>query len=108
LSSFKGKENLDQAMDKAYLAILEIVQQNMQTLTLNTILFNNDTRASDHLARVPLAVDLAETSPSSKNLGVADLDQVDVVVGTQRLNELDVFRLGARIHEDAKMRLALV
>lgn len=80
----------------------------MQTLALYTVLFNNDTGAPHHLARVSLAVDFAKASPSSKNLGVADLDQVDAMVGTQRLNELDVLSLGASINEDAKMCLTLV
>ena len=80
----------------------------MQTLTLNTILFNNDAGTSDHLSWVALAVNLAKASPGSKNLCVADLDQVDAVVGAQRLDELDVFSLGAGINEDAEVCLTLV
>ena len=80
----------------------------MQTLRLNTVLLDDDARAPDNLAGVALAVDLAETRPSAENLGVTDLDEVDLVLSTEGLNELDVLGLSARLDEDAQVRLTLV
>ena len=80
----------------------------MQALGLNTVVFDNDARAADDLARVTLAVDLAQASPGAENLCVTDLDQVDFVLRAQGLDELDVLGFGARLDEDAQVRLALV
>merc|ERR1711879_903537 len=52
-------------------------------------------RASYDLAGVTLIVDLAETSPLAKLLGVGDLDEVDVVLQAEGLHELDVGGLSA-------------
>ena len=92
----------------AYLAVFEVIDQDVHALALNTVLLDDDARASNHLARISLAVDLAKPSPRAENLGVADFDQVDVVVGAQRFDELGVLRLRAGIDEDAEVRLALV
>ena len=40
--------------------------------------------------------------------GGADLDEVDLVLGAERLDELDVLALGARLVQDAEVSLALV
>ena len=80
----------------------------MQALGLNTVVLDDDARAADDLARVALAVDLAETSPGAEHLRVTDLDQVDLVLRAEGLDELDVLGFGARLDEDAQVRLALV
>jgi len=51
---------------------------------------------------------LAETSPLTEELGVGDLDQVDLVLGAESLDELDVLALSAGLVENAEMSLALV
>lgn len=71
-------------------------------------------------------IELAETSPLSKELGVGDLDQVDLVpvpvrqllpfsnsaredvLGAESLDELDVLGLSAGLVENAEVSLALV
>ena len=80
----------------------------MQALALNTVILDNNARAANDLARVALAVDLAEASPRAENLGVSNLDEVDFVLGTESLNKLKVLSLCAAFDEDAKMGLALV
>ena len=80
----------------------------METLGLNAVVLNDDARAADDLAGVALTVDLAETGPGTENLGVTDLDEVDLVLGTEGLNELDVLGLSAGLDEDAKVSLTLV
>ena len=80
----------------------------MQALGLNTVVLDDDARAADDLARVALTVDLAEAGPGTEDLGVTDLDEVDLVLGTESLNELDVLGLGASLDEDAQVSLALV
>ena len=80
----------------------------MQALGLNTVVLDDDARAADDLARVTLAVDLAQASPGAENLCVTDLDQVDFVLRAQGLDELDVLGLSARLDEHTQVRLALV
>ena len=80
----------------------------MQALGLDTVVLDDDARAADDLAGVALAVDLAETSPGAEDLGVTDLDQVDLVLGAEGLNELDVLGLSAGLDEDTEVGLALV
>jgi len=93
---------------KGALTVLEVVEENMETLTLNTVVLDNDARAADDLTGVTLTVNLAETSPGTENLRVANLDEVDLVVGAESLDELDVFGFRAGLDENAKMGLALV
>ena len=80
----------------------------MQTLTLDTIVLDDDARAANDLAGVALTVDLAETSPGTEQLGVGDLNQVNLVLGAEGLDELDVLGLRARLDEDAQVSLTLV
>lgn len=80
----------------------------MEPLALDTVVLDDDTRAPDDLAWVALFVDLAQTSPRSEYLSISNLDQVNFVLGTEGLDELDVLGFGARLDEHAKVSLALV
>ena len=80
----------------------------METLALDTVVLDDDARASNDLAGVALTVNLAEASPGTEDLGVTDLDQVDLVLGAESLNELDVLGLSAGLDENAKVGLTLV
>jgi hypothetical protein len=80
----------------------------MKSFTLDTIVFNNDTGAANDLSGVALLVDLAQSSPSTKDLGVTDLDQIDLVFGTEGLNQLDILGLSAGFYENAEMGGAFV
>lgn len=80
----------------------------MQSLALNTVVLDDDARASDDLAGVALPVDLAETSPGAEDLGVTDLDEVDLVLGAEGFDEAEVLGFGAGLDEDAEMGLAFV
>ena len=80
----------------------------MHALALLPKVLHDDARAADDLARVTLAVDLAQASPGAENLCVTDLDQVDFVLRAQGLDELDVLGLRARLDEDAQVSLTLV
>lgn len=90
------------------------------------------TRAADDLAGDTLLVELAETGPLAEELGVRELDKVDLVparrakgqqgrrgrrhpsesrggvLSTESLDELDVLGLSAALVENAKVSLALV
>lgn len=93
---------------KLTLAVLEVVKEDMETLRLNTIVLDDNTAAANDLAGVALTIDLAETSPGTEDLGISDLDQIDLVLRAKGLNELDVLGLGAGLDEDAKVGLAFV
>ena len=86
----------------------EVVEEDGALLRLLTPVLDDDARAADDLAGVALTVDLAKTSPGTEDLGVGDLDEVDLVLGTESLDELDVLGLCAGLNEHAKVGLTLV
>ena len=90
------------------LTVLEVVEEDVETLALDTVLLDDNARASDDFAGVTLTVNLAETSPGTKDLGVTDLNEVNLVLSTEGLDELDVLGLSAGLDEDAKVSLTLV
>ena len=94
--------------ERTHLTVLEVVEEDVETLRLDAVVLDDDARAADDLAGVALTVDLAETSPGTEDLGVTDVDEVDLVLGTESLNELDVLGLRAGLDEDAKVGLTLV
>lgn len=57
---------------KALLAF-EMLIENIESLRLFAIIFDNNTAASDDLPRVSLLVDLTKTNPLSKLLLVSNL-----------------------------------
>jgi hypothetical protein len=90
------------------LSVLEVVEEDVETLGLNTVVLDDDTGATNDLAGVALAVELAQTSPGTEDLRVSNLDEVDFVLGTEGLNELDVLGLSAGLDEDTEVSLALI
>jgi hypothetical protein len=93
---------------RAYLTVLEVVQKNVQSLALNTVFFDHDATASHDLSRVTLTIDLAQTSPSAKDFGVTNFNEVDLVLSTERLDEFDVLRLCAGLDKHAQMGLTFI
>ena len=91
-----------------HLTVLEVVEEDVETLRLDTVVLDDHARASNDLAGVALTVDLAKTRPGTEDLGVANLDEVDLVLCAECLDELDVLGLRASLDEDAQMGLALV
>jgi hypothetical protein len=67
---------------------------------------DGDGRGSDDLAGLALLVDFAQTSPFAELLVVIDLQEVDAVLSTEGLDELDVLGLLAVGGENAEERLA--
>jgi len=119
----------------AHLARRKVVEEDREGLGLLAVVLDDDARAADDLAGDALLVELAEAGPLAEELGVRDLrarvpsesaleretrstegegergthlDEVDLVLGAQGLDELDVLALGARLVEDAEVGLALV
>ena len=82
------------------LSVFEVVNEDVEALALGTVVFDNDARAADNFTRVTLLVDLAKTSPLAEDFRVADLDQVDLVFGTEGLNQLDVLGFATGLDED--------
>lgn len=90
------------------LAVLEVVKENVETFGFDSVFFDDNAAAANDLTGIALTVDLAETSPGTEDLGVSDLDQVDLVLGAKSLDELDIFGLSAGLDKDAKVGLTLV
>lgn len=82
------------------LTILEIIEEDMKTLTFHTIIFYNDAGAANNLSGIPVAVNLAETNPGSKLLCVRDFDKVDFMFGAEGLDEFDILRFRASFDKD--------
>ncbi len=80
----------------------------MKPLALNTVVLDNNARTTNNLTGVALPIDFAKSRPGSEDLGVADLDEVDLVFGAKGLDELDVFRFCTCLDENAKVGLAFV
>ena len=91
-----------------HLAVLEVVEEDVKTLGLNTVVLDDNARAADDFAGVTLTIDLAQTSPGTEDLGVTNLNKIDLVLGAEGLNELNVLGLSAGLDEDAEVGLALV
>jgi hypothetical protein len=51
----------------------KVFQENVHALAVRSIVLDHYTTASYNLARVTILVNLAKSSPGSKELGVADL-----------------------------------
>ena len=83
------------------LTVFEVVDEDMETLAVGTIVLHDDARTANDLTSVTLLVDLAKTCPLTENLRVTDLNQVDLVFGTEGLNQLDVLGLGTGLDKDA-------
>ena len=80
----------------------------MQPLAFDTIVLDNDAGAPDDLAWVAFLVDLAQASPGTEYLSIANLDQVNFVLGTEGLDQLDVLGFGACLDEHTEVSLTLV
>jgi hypothetical protein len=70
------------------------VQENVHGFGFFSKVGNSNTRTTNDLTGVTFTVNLTETSPLTKLLGVRDFDQVDVVFSTESFNQLEVFGFG--------------
>jgi len=90
------------------LPVLEVFKEHIETLTLYTIVLDNNARAAHDLARIAFLVNLAKTSPCAQDLAVSNLDQVDFVFCAECFDEFDILSLCAGLHKHTQMGLALV
>jgi hypothetical protein len=81
------------------------IQKDVHGLRLFTKVLDNDAGASNDLASVTFTVNLAETGPFTKLLGIGDLNQVDVVLGAKSLDKLDVLLLGTSLDKNSQVSL---
>ena len=62
------------------LLLLEVVEDDSGSLSLDAPVLNDDARAANHLASLALFVNLAEASPLAEFLVVIHLHQGDIVL----------------------------
>ena len=62
---------------------LELLEEEVESLGLLTVVGDADARAGNDLAGVTLGIDLAETSPLTELGGVRDSHHVDAVLGAE-------------------------
>ena len=101
-------DGIDPVQSTIRLAALEVLEENVETLGLLTVVLDDNARAADDLTGVTLTVDLAETGPGTKGLGVGHLKEVDLVLVAESLDELEVLGLVAGLDENAKVGLTTV
>ena len=90
------------------LTVFEVIDEDVKSLTVGTIILYDNTSTANNFTGVALLVDFAETSPLTENFRVTDLDQVDLVLGTEGLNQFDVLGLGTSFDEDTQVSLTLI
>ena len=87
------------------LTSLEVLIENMASLGIFSVLLDNNARTTDNLARIAIAVNLAEACPFAQDLRVSYLDKGNGMRGAKRFDELDVFCLRASLNEHTKVGL---
>lgn len=103
LSSRLGIESQNISKMTLTLTALEVIVKDMNALTVEAVIFNDDAGASHHFSGIPLLVDLAETNPDCKLLGVRNFDKVYLMFSAESLNEFNVFGFRAGLDKDTKM-----
>jgi hypothetical protein len=76
------------------LTSLKVIQQNRQSLRLLAIILDNNTRGADDLPCIALTINDTQSGPFAQFLAISNLDQVDVVFGTEGFDE---FVVGLRV-----------
>jgi hypothetical protein len=87
---------------------LEVVQKNGQSFRLLTIILHDNTTRSNNLSSISLSIKNTKTRPFSKLLSIGNLDEIDVVFGTESLNELGIRLWIARLGKHSEMSLATI
>ena len=90
------------------LLTLEIIQQHTPLLALLAPVSHHNTAAINHLPRVPLSIQHAQTRPLAQLLSIRHFDEGDLVLGAQCDDEFLVRFFFAGFVEDAHVRLAAV
>lgn|SRR5258708_6171996 len=80
----------------------------MHSFTLNSVILHHDTCAANDFAWITLTINLAETSPCTKDLRISDLNKVDLMLGAKSFDKLDVLRFSASLNQNAEVGLTLV
>lgn len=91
-----------------HLAGLEVLKEDLESGRVLTVVGDDNARAANDLSGLALTVDLGETGPLTKDLGVRDLDELDTVLSAESLDELEVLGLGDSLDEDTEVSLLLV
>jgi hypothetical protein len=85
------------------LTALEVFLKDMHTLCVGAVIFDDDARARHDLPGVSLLVDLAQTNPDCKLLGVRNFDKINLMFSAEGLNEFNVLGFCACLDEDTQM-----
>lgn len=91
-----------------HLAGLEVLKEDLESGRVLTVVGDDNARAANDLSGLALTVDLGETGPLTKDLGVRDLDELDTVLSAESLDELEVLGLGDSLDKDTEVSLLLV
>jgi hypothetical protein len=90
------------------LTSLEVLIEDMTSLGVFSVLLDNNAGATNNLASVSIAVNLAETCPFSQDLRVSNLNEGNGMGGAKCLDELDILRLRASLNEHTKVGLTSI
>lgn len=73
------------------------LKEDLESGRVLTVVGDDNARAANDLSGLALTVDLGETGPLTKDLGVRDLDELDTVLSAESLDELEVLGFNAKV-----------
>lgn len=73
------------------------LKEDLESGRVLTVVGDDNARAANDLSGLALTVNLGETGPLTKDLGVRNLDELDTVLSTESLNELKVLSFDAKV-----------
>lgn len=73
------------------------LKEDLESGRVLTVVGDDNARAANDLSGLTLTVDLGETGPLTKDLGVRDLDELDTVLSAESLDELEVLGFNAKV-----------
>lgn len=91
-----------------FLGRLEGVQEDIEVLGLLSKVADDDTVATNDVLGNTILIDLAKTNPLTKLLTAGNLDQLDLVLGTEGLDQTGVLGLVAGLSEDTEVSLTAI
>lgn len=73
------------------------LKEDLESGRVLTVVGDDNARAANDLSGLALTVNLGETGPLTKDLGVRDLDELDTVLSAESLDELEVLGFDAKV-----------
>ena len=87
------------------LASFEVLIEDMTSLGIFSVLFDDNTGTTNNLPGIAIAVNLTEACPFAQDFCVSDLNEWNGMGGAKCFDELDILRLRASLDKHTKVGL---